>query len=1100
MPSVEVPSSSHIGGSYRLTYDTPSPGLQATNVLGTAAGMTGKTIGQLVVEQAPVQVRSQEITGEAIKPAIPTSKPNAPYGYEQKPTFHPNESMQPIPVAIQQEGKGNYYTTARGYVTYEDVPRKQPQRTAYTETRVYPTAYVTAKRVEENKPPKPTAPNPQPTPSIDFANYKPEPFGAGYAERAQSEFPSALTDVNRKIDLQPTGSRLFGEIGRTGIVAFAGGLDIAGEAFTRPGKAALSIPASIAGGLIQIPFQLGRGAFDLGSGNLQGAATEFTNVAVPLVVFKAAGVVTPIKPVKISEPLFNYEGLGIEYGYKNVPRLSLTALKTSGIPFAYGKQVIPIIGTTEGKLSLGQPNPPAYFKTFTELAKGKEYEVAGFLKNNFADKVIYGKSGSVDLGRAPTEGEVIIHSHPLHEEVTYNKVNELFSPGDIRTALSFNRPTNALLVTPGGKITSMEVTTKAIENKTEVIKVVNQFEDVTSVPSNAAWLAEQNIFRIKLESLGIYQTKNTPVNPLAQIIEIPKKIPSTMVGGEMLFRAVAPAYPQSEIVGARAGLNLARAYEYTKVGIKQIGIPEVPSTWTKNEFTAYNEFLKEWTKEGKWYVVYGSGAGKLYAGSEFATSLGDIDIRVSPEAMSEFYSRSMAVFKKVGETKLKGEQTVFEGLPSSRISTLTSGTGSIVQSGGTWAHKLEIKPLDLTAPSGGGYSLESSEGFRYGFKEQPPYFYSKGAGAIAFGEQTARVTTTILQPRSRGFYPESSRVKDAARSLMLMQYAASKGFRPLGFLTKGYEGKLLVQWKAYLEQKGLVKGNALQEPLAAGFPLAENTPPKGLKTTPSDIYGGAFGLKPNALAKGTLVGYELKNRNPSNAGGYSNYLKTTTSGYPAYPATKASYPTYPSGKTTYPAYPTGIPNYQAYPVGKPSYPATAYPSTPKYVSTPSYPAQTTYPASGYGKTSYPPTTAYPPNTPPPKTPPVIFALSDSGKRKEGRLPRGFALFVRRQGKFLSVPGVFTKETAIGLGAKIVSGSAAATFKIRQAGFTEPKNAPLAFARQKFYTPKTIRRAPGEELYTQRTKYRISSLGEKQEITAKGLQALRNKRGGRAWGF
>lgn len=568
----------------------------------------------------------------------------------------------------------------------------------------------------------------------------------------------------------------------------------------------------------------------------------------------------------------------------------------------------------------------------------------------------------------------------------------------------------------------------------------------------------------------------------------------------MLFRAVSPAYPQSEIVGARAGLNLARAYEYTKVGIKQMGIPEVPSTWTKNEFTAYNEFLKEWTKEGKWYVVYGSGAGKLYAGSEFATSLGDIDIRVSPEAMSEFYSRSMAVFKKVGETKLKGEQTVFEGLPSSRISTLTSGTGSIVQSGGTWAHKLEIKPLDLTAPSGGGYSLESSEGFRYGFKEQPPYFYSKGVGAIAFGEQTARVTTTILQPRSRGFYPESSRVKDAARSLMLMQYAASKGFRPLGFLTKGYEGKLLNQWKAYLEQKGLVKGNALQEPLAAGFPLAENTPPKGLKTTPSDIYKGAFGLKPNALAKGTLVGYELKNRNPSNAGGYSNYLKTTTSGYPAYPATKTGYPAYPAGKTTYPAYPTSKPNYQAYPVGKPSYSTTAYPSTPKYVSTPSYPAQsypTSYPASGYGKGGYPTNPSYPPTTiteSPPKKPRLYFALSEGKGRAGNGLTKGFSLFVRKQGKFLSIPGVFTRETAIGLGAKIVSNTASATFKLRPAGYTEPRSAPSPFAKERFYTPKSIKRGPGEELFTQKTKYRISSMGEKQEITQKGLAALRkNKR-------
>lgn len=111
-----------------------------------------------------------------------------------------------------------------------------------------------------------------------------------------------------------------------------------------------------------------------------------------------------------------------------------------------------------------------------------------------------------------------------------------------------------------------------------------------------------------------------------------------------------------------------------------------------------------------------------------------------------------------------------------------------------------------------------------------------------------------------------------------------------------------------------------------------------------------------------------------------------------------------------------------------------------------------------------------------------------------RLARGFSVFVRRRGKFQAIPGVFTKARAINLGASLVSSSAAATFKVRPAGLTaELSGGRTGFAASRFYTPKTIKRGVGEELYTQKTRYRISSLGEKQEITAKGLQALRNKR-------
>jgi hypothetical protein len=109
--------------------------------------------------------------------------------------------------------------------------------------------------------------------------------------------------------------------------------------------------------------------------------------------------------------------------------------------------------------------------------------------------------------------------------------------------------------------------------------------------------------------------------------------------------------------------------------------------------------------------------------------------------------------------------------------------------------------------------------------------------------------------------------------------------------------------------------------------------------------------------------------------------------------------------------------------------------------------------------------------------PSIPDDDDKPKRK------GFNVFVRRRGKFGQVNAQsLPYDDALRLGAFKVQSGASATFKV-EASTQEAKGSfGVPFSLANFYQK--------GNLYIQKNINRISSLGEKQEITAKGIQAQR----------
>lgn len=110
----------------------------------------------------------------------------------------------------------------------------------------------------------------------------------------------------------------------------------------------------------------------------------------------------------------------------------------------------------------------------------------------------------------------------------------------------------------------------------------------------------------------------------------------------------------------------------------------------------------------------------------------------------------------------------------------------------------------------------------------------------------------------------------------------------------------------------------------------------------------------------------------------------------------------------------------------------------------------------------------------------------------GRAPSlgaGFVVSVRRSGVFSPVGFFSTPEEAFSKGVKVVSGSAGASFKV-----SDPKGEVVPFSSfsigNRFRPSKTER-----GVVVERRRYRISSPGELEEITYKGLMSQKRKRGG-----
>ena len=168
----------------------------------------------------------------------------------------------------------------------------------------------------------------------------------------------------------------------------------------------------------------------------------------------------------------------------------------------------------------------------------------------------------------------------------------------------------------------------------------------------------------------------------------------------------------------------------------------------------------------------------------------------------------------------------------------------------------------------------------------------------------------------------------------------------------------------------------------------------------------------------------------------------------------------------------------------PSTPSPITPSTPS-PSTPSSFSPTPSVKSPFTSSPFKPS-EYSPRDLPKKKPIVPSPF----QKKERKPRKGFLIEVRRKGKFLADKSIFeTKEEALAYGGFKVGQTAAATFKVKQVEQEATKRYIGKLSLDRFYG----KQERGEQLYIQKSKYRISSLGEKKEITEKGIQASKAKR-------
>lgn len=131
----------------------------------------------------------------------------------------------------------------------------------------------------------------------------------------------------------------------------------------------------------------------------------------------------------------------------------------------------------------------------------------------------------------------------------------------------------------------------------------------------------------------------------------------------------------------------------------------------------------------------------------------------------------------------------------------------------------------------------------------------------------------------------------------------------------------------------------------------------------------------------------------------------------------------------------------------------------------------------------------------PKIPPFILMFPPVPRKLKKRVVRrrvpGFDTFLKIRGTFRKQnPRPLHRSTALALGAHLADRASPATFKVVQARkpATGKKRKPNL---RKFRKPvRKGRTISGSPLWIERNKFRIDSPGEKQQITAKGLAALR----------
>lgn len=134
----------------------------------------------------------------------------------------------------------------------------------------------------------------------------------------------------------------------------------------------------------------------------------------------------------------------------------------------------------------------------------------------------------------------------------------------------------------------------------------------------------------------------------------------------------------------------------------------------------------------------------------------------------------------------------------------------------------------------------------------------------------------------------------------------------------------------------------------------------------------------------------------------------------------------------------------------------------------------------------------PPIIPPPKLPPIKKTPPIKYKQNI----QGFNVYVKKLGKWVKATGQpLLKGEAMKYGGYLVETTPRASFKLEPA-FEAPAitNLPYRYRENIFRPPKRKRVTTGEEIFIEKSKYRINTPGEYQGITLKGIEAPKRRKG------
>ena len=125
-----------------------------------------------------------------------------------------------------------------------------------------------------------------------------------------------------------------------------------------------------------------------------------------------------------------------------------------------------------------------------------------------------------------------------------------------------------------------------------------------------------------------------------------------------------------------------------------------------------------------------------------------------------------------------------------------------------------------------------------------------------------------------------------------------------------------------------------------------------------------------------------------------------------------------------------------------------------------------------------------------KTFPLLFPKQPKNKSDS----KGYTPKVKIKGEWVSLKGSYSKLTALSIGARYVEGKAAASFTTEESGRRASRKIDDFFRKNIGRYRKPIRRGQpvASNVFIEKTKYRISTRGEKEQITRKGTAFRRKK--------